>query len=739
MGALPVSHSWKDTRQVHCTLRGYAMYRDRIPAPAFLIAALGLILGPVNATAKPGTTQFTRDQAERGKALYSQQCLSCHGANLKGSMLVPGIGGEGLLVKWGEKPVSVLLSSMQRMPPQSPGTLKDGDYSNLLAYMLQDAGIAASKKALPTDLAQLSRLQLPAGKAYGAKQQTVLQKGETSPLLKALTAVTTEELNDPAPADWPSWGRSSRSLGYSPLATINRENVNTLSEAWRLNLPPGNNMPTPLIKDGVMFFYTFPDTVLAMDASSGELLWRHEHIPDIASSRKMGLALYDKLVLVPTSDMRMLALDAQTGKQVWNTRIDAEAVFTHPSQRFDLRAAPIIAGDKVIVGVVGSLVSTGSFIVALDARTGAEAWRFYTLARPGTPGGNSWNDLPLEQRSGGSVWIPGSYDATLKLVYFGVAPTYDTQPLTHPVDKDGVSNDALYTNSTLALNPDTGALVWHFQHMPNDQWDLDWTFERQLIDLPAEDGKLRRAVATTGKSAIVEVLDAKTGGYLFSLDSGVQNVIAAIDPVTGAKTINPDTFPRTDEAYSICPSSPGSRSWPPSSYNPDSGRLFLPLNEGCFKAGKIPGSPLLMTGINVFPQSLPTANDDNVGHLQVMDLHNRKPAWQYRQQAAIVSSVLATGGGLVFAGDLEPSLKAWDEATGELVWQTPLDDNPSSSVVTYAINGRQYLAVVVGQTNNHVRDWKAMSQGYASIEEWKVPAPADGNGPAIVVYSLEED
>ena len=215
---------------------------------------------------------------------------------------------------------------------------------------------------------------------------------------------------------------------------------------------------------------------------------------------------------------------------------------TEPGSGFGLSGGPLVARGKVMQGVNGQAPG-GAYIVALDAQTGAEAWRFYTIARPGEPGGESWNGLPLEQRTGGSVSTAGSYDAVRNLAFFGPAPTYDTGPLRDPAAQRGVTNEALYTNATIALNPDMGALVWHFQHVPNDQWDFDWAFERQLVKLRI-DGRERNVLITAGKEAIYDALDLDDGGrYLFSVDLGLQNLITAIDPRTGAKTIDPRLVP----------------------------------------------------------------------------------------------------------------------------------------------------------------------------------------------------
>jgi len=682
-----------------------------------------------------GKLVFSEAQASAGAEQYKAYCSACHGATLKGQMLVPGLAGDVFALRFGGKPAARIMKHLKRMPPMQPGSLSDENYANILAFLMQANGVKAGEVDLPAASGLLTTLLVPLDSGPTARTRLAV-KGQSA-LLDNLSPVTTGMLNDPSPNDWLSWHRTNDSKGFTPLNQINKKNVDQLKKAWRLELPPGNNNPTPLVHDGVMFFYTFPDTVMALDATNGELLWRYHHEPEIAPSRKMGIALYEGLVIVPTSDMRMLALNAKTGELIWNHKIANDLKQYSGMERLELRAAPTIAGDKIVQGVVGSSVSKGSFIFALDAKTGEEVWRFYTIARPGEPGGNSWNDLPLERRSGGSVWIPGSYDPQLNLIYFGVAPTYDVQPLLHLVEKEGVSNEALYTNATIALNPDTGELKWHFQHLPNDYWDMDWAFERQIMELPV-DGVMRKVVTNIGKQGIVETLDAATGEYLFSFDLGVQTTIASIDPVTGEKTLNPKTVPTNKEPYLVCPNSVGARSWPPMGYNPESGRLFVSLTEGCWIAGG-EGYPLLGTGVNIVSTIHPNSKDGKMGLIQVVDMKNRKLSWKHRQQTPIVSSLLATGGGLVFSGDIVPSLKAFDEATGEILWQQVLDDTPSTGIVSYAVAGIQYLAVVVGQENNHVRDWKGLMQYYAKTEGWKLAPRPLGKGAAIWVFALEED
>ena len=288
---------------------------------------------------------------------------------------------------------------------------------------------------------------------------------------------------------------------------------------------------------------------------------------------KRAISIYGTRLYIPTSDAHIVALDAKTGKVAWDEAIaDAKA-------GYGLTGGPLVANGKVMVGTTGRAPG-GNFIVALDAETGKRAWRINTIAQPGENGGNSWNGLPTEKRNGASVWVPGSYDRVLNLAFFGPAQTYDTGPLRNRSDEANVTNDGLYTDSTLAINVDTGRLVWFFQHQPNDQWDLDWAFERHILPLQVG-GTTRPVVVTGGKQAIFDVMEADTGKYVFSMDLGLQNVVTSIDPRTGGKVIDDRLVPGDGETKFVCPHAGGAKSWLPSSYNPRTKILYVSLVESC--------------------------------------------------------------------------------------------------------------------------------------------------------------
>ena len=710
------------------TMRGSAVSAGGV---AVVMVSASLCLAQPAAT-RP--TDFTASQALAGGAAYRQHCASCHGSALEGQHLAPSLTGERFDSAWRGKTADALMFHIRRMPPNpggTPGGLTDDIYANIFAYVLQANGEVPSGSALPSDTAALAALTIPRAGGKPASDPLLVATARKSPLLNRLSPVTDRMLREPPAGDWLQWGRTYDGQNFSPLKLITRSNVGNLRPAWRTPLPGGTSMATPLVHDGVMFLQTIPDTVIALDGANGAILWSYQYQPTVPSSRKMGLALHGNRVVVPTSDLHIIALDAKSGELVWDHAITSSSQAS-PRTQYQLRSAPLIVGDKVIQGVTASFSPGGGFIVALDLHSGKEVWRFHTIARPGEPGGHTWNGLPLEQRSGGSVWHQGTYDPELNLIYYGVAPTYDTGPLLHPSPDPNVNRDALYTNSTIALDPNTGKLAWYYQHVANDQWDLDWVFERQIVNTTI-DGRRRKIVMNVGKMAILDALDARTGEYLFSIDAGTQNIITHIDPKTGAKTIDTTRLPNPEQPTVMCPGVSGARAWPPTSFSPQTAMVYLPLTEWCNRLSP-EGFKLMTSGVGISPAEHSDSSDGMMGRLQAMDVHGRKLAWVHHQASPLSTSLLATAGGVVFSGDLDPALKAFDDATGKLLWQARLDDLPSSSIVTYSVGGKQFVAVVVGLRNNHVND---LSRTYNAFRKTRgLNVEAINGGAAIWVFTL---
>src|SRR5690606_33299568 len=482
---------------------------------AMLAASLG--------SAQPGLSSAATAQTTAGEQAYGQNCAACHGAQMQGTNLGPALAGNAFLNNWGGAPAGDLLDYIANsMPPGGAGALTPDVYAAILAHMLAANG-AALTQTLPASSAGMEELFVPAMR--DARIVDELGIGGVSDItptppwpgqpdrLSNLPPVTPEILADPPPGEWPAWRRSHRGLGYSPLAEINTSNVGQLRIAWAQPLPAGANMHEPLVHAGVLYTYGFGDEILALDAKTGSLLWRYRrHLPaNTALTSKKTMALWGNRIYAATSDLHLIALDAKSGRPIWDKPITDKAGFRNPG-------GPLVAEGVVMQGLT-TQEPGGGLIVALDVESGEHLWTFQTIAQPGTPD-DSWNGLPAEERRGGSVWTSGSYDPESRLALWGTAQTYDTGPLL--VRREGERNDALYTDATLAIVPRTGELKWFFQHMKNDQWDLDWVFDRTVATLEIE-GEARRVIITSGKEGLFDVLDAETGKYLKTVDMDLQD------------------------------------------------------------------------------------------------------------------------------------------------------------------------------------------------------------------------
>ena len=650
------------------------------------------------AQSSPTPLSFTTAQADAGQVAYVEHCATCHGNSMDDGEFAPPLKGADFREQWrSQSPEALYTLTRSTMPQDRPGALTDKTYVSLVAYILQENGSAPGTLELPADAAALEAMASPrwrrgggGGLAPGVILPPPPALGRPNPL-EALQPVTDAMLRDVAAGDWLLWRRTYDAFGFSPLETINRANVTDLRVAWTWSLPLGPNESTPLVHDGVLFMHGYGDKLQALDAATGDLLWQYSRrLPEgVGPQIKRGISIYGSRLYVPTSDTHVVALDVKTGHVVWDQAVgDRE-------DGLRLTGGPLVAKGKVMVGTTGR-AEGGNYVVALDAETGAEVWRFATITRPDTPGGNSWNGLPLDKRNGASVWIPGSYDPVHNLAFFGPGNTYDTGPLRDLVQQDGVTNDALYLDSTLALNPDTGELVWHFQHQANGQWDLDWAFERQVMDLSVN-GETKSVVVTVGKQAIFDILETDTGKYVTSIDLGLQNVVTGIDPITGAKTVDPRLVPGDGETKMICPHVSGGRGWLPTAYDARVKVVYLPMVEACMDLVPVPegerGS--LTTGVRWAVRPRPEG-DGNYGRLEAINLETKETLWIERQRAPMTTGTLVTAGGLVFAGSLDRMFSAYDAETGARLWQTRLNDVPSSAPISYSANGQEYVAMVVG-------------------------------------------
>ncbi len=520
--------------------------------------------------------------------------------------------------------------------------------------------------------------------------------------------VTDAILQEPDPGDWLMWRRTLDGWGYSPLEQINRGNVGELRLVWTRALGPGSQQGTPLAYGGALYMPNPGDVIQAIDAVTGDLLWEHrrevpEDVEDYVfgglSATNRNLAIHGTYIIDTSVDDHVFALDAATGRQVWETQILDYTI--NPATQ---TSGPIVANGKVISG--RSCMPAGGpeacVITAHDAATGAELWRRRTIPAPGEPGDETWGDVPFEERKHVGAWMVPSYDPVLNLVYIGTS-------VTSPAPKfmlGGTENKHLYHNSTLALDADTGEIVWYYQHL-NDHWDLDHPFERLLVDtVVAPDrnavswinprlrpGEPRQVITgIPGKTGVVYTLDRATGEFLWATPTVTQNVITDIDGATGEVSENSEVvFSAEGQDVLACPHAIGGKDWEAGAYSPLTNTMFYPLRNVCARMMATPEAPLYALAMR--GQLAPGM--DQAGTVQAISAETGAIAWTYEQRAA-TTSLVATGGGLVFGGDVNGRFRALDQENGEVLWEINLGSPVTGFPITYAVDGRQFVAVSTG-------------------------------------------
>ena len=539
-------------------------------------------------------------------------------------------------------------------------------------------------------MARLPRRLVAAGTAMAAL--TLAVPPGTAAQEPTYTPVTDERLQSPADGDWLMYRRTYDSWGYSPLDQITTGNVADLEPVWLLStgVTSGHESP-PVVNDGVMFITTPEDRVIAVDARTGEQLWLYQRqFPeDMAHPHRTnrGVALYGDKVYYTTHDAFVVALDAVTGDLVWET-----AVADYRTGYY-MTIAPLIANGRVLVGPSGGERGIRGFVAAYDAETGEEVWRTHTIPGPGDPGIETW---PGETwRTGGaSIWITGSFDPELNLTYWGTGNP-------GPWIGDQRPGDNLYTNSVVAFDADTGELKGYHQYHWNGSWDWDEVSAPLLIDVP-RDGR-----------TIPTLVHPARNGYLWMLERGAdaitfvdaqpyvdQNVFTAIDPVTGRPEYDAERKPGTNRPATFCPSLWGGKDWPPAAYSPQTGYLYIPANENLCSTivGReveyVPGRAFTGASSQVFVVD----NADHLGELQAWDLSTGEQVWTHEfAESQNWGPIMTTGGGLVFAGGTNDRyFRAFDAATGEVLWEQRTNSGVIGVPSSYEVDGVQYIAVQSG-------------------------------------------
>ena len=536
---------------------------------------------------------------------------------------------------------------------------------------------------------------LQAGAAFGQPEQ------------RDWEPVTDERLLNPRDGDWMNFRRTYDVTGFSPLDQINRETVGDLRLVWAYSMRDGSRwVPTPIVANGLMYVAEGSGRVTCFDVVSGDVVWVHtRNYPDDieksqALNRHRGVSIYGDTIYWGTADAALVALDARTGEQRWEVSTGDYTTglgHAHPA---------LIADGKVVLGFAGGDRSARGAVVAHDAETGERLWITYTVPARGEPGYETWSEHEIEPL-GGLTWNTISYDPELRWIYLGTGqPTPWSSTLRGP-------GDALYTNSILAIDIDTGELQWHFQVVPSDNWDLDATHESMLVDLVIG-GVERKALIETSKIGWGVALDRVTGQFLGSFRTGYDNLVTGWTDI-GVPIYNPALIPTmddvdSDKVFEVCPHYHGARNLNSPSYSPETGFYYVGINNSCMDVTFVseeyrPGR--VYRGMAGRVKRVP--DYDYIGEFVAFNPLTGQRAWERRFPggAAMTAAALSTAGGVVFGGTADRRLFALDTETGALLWERRLNGDISGAPITFEVGGRQYLAVGaggrIGQTTSYAR------------------------------------
>ena len=603
--------------------------------------------------------------------------------------------------------------TISTMPPGKIGAIQKEDYSNITSYILNFSNKESDNSQDWVVFSDPSTIDKP------DERKSLFENR----VIKNFKDISDKDINYPEENDWTSWRRTPLGFGYSPLEQINKDNVQKLKLSWSLTMNEGSNQGTPLISQGVMFLTHPGNMIQAINAANGKLIWEYKY-PYPKDSMLLGgptknIAIYKDKVYMATYDAALIALDIRTGKLLWkNVKADYKDGYTHSS-------GPIIANGVVISGINGCerYIAAGCFITGHDPDSGKEIWRTSTIALSGDINGSSWGNTPDIFRAGSDTWIAGSYDPQLNIFYIG---TSQAKPWVAASRGMSPNEKALYTNSTLAMNPQTGKILWFFQHIQGETIDMEVGFERILADI--DDKKL---LLTIGKDGILWKLDREKGHFIDLKETINQNIYKKVDRNMGKVFYRDDIlFSKIDTPFSACPGIYGGHNWQAVSYDPENHLMVIPLHQLC--ADMIGRYVERKEGGGGYGGNSRNYKMDNtngkVGKLVTIDIKNMEKMWQYEQDAMFLTGSLTTSGGLTFIGDLDRKFMAFDTKTGKLLWDTTLGSALHGFPVTYAVNGKQFIAVQTGM---------GVFRAMTSVISPDIYQPEGGN--AIYVFELQNN
>lgn len=525
--------------------------------------------------------------------------------------------------------------------------------------------------------------------------------------------------------NWLTYGRTYDAQRFSPLRQINKRNVGKLVPLWVFQTGVlGGFECTPLVIDGVMYVSTPWNHVHALDVRTGRPLWHYQRqLPDNMSiccgPVNRGLAAWRDRLYMTTLDAHVVCLAREATGEVTEPIWDSE--MADYEDAYAATVAPLAVKDMIVAGISGAEFGIRGFIVAYDAETGLERWRFQTVPDPddgSTPesvrdswGGKSW------MTGGGSTWVTGTYDPDLDLIYWGIGnPAPDFNGDVRP-------GDNLYTDCVVALEADTGKLRWHFQYTPHDVWDYDGVNTPVLVDITFNgDQKPTKCLVQANRNGYFYCLNRETGKVIYGKPFCKVTWTTGLDPETGRPKVNPNALP-TPEGSTVYPGVPGGKNWPHMAFSPERGLMYVPVinNGATFTSGEV----MYIKGQFFMGSAMAAVENESSGHLKAIDVKTGEVRWETPTRSPMLASVLTTGGGIGFTGDPEGYFIAFDLDTGEFLWQFQCGSGHHGSPITYEFEGQQHVAVCVG--------WGGPLAKYQDGAPWFAQIP---KGCAVYVFAL---
>ena len=510
-------------------------------------------------------------------------------------------------------------------------------------------------------------------------------------ILQHYRPVSLERLKDPADSDWLMTRRTYDGWAYSPLDQINANNVKRLRPVWTMSTGMNNgHEAAPIVNGGVMFVSTSYNQVIAIDAKAGTILWRYRsQSPGNVRGKPVnrGVALYGGHVFAMLTEAVLLALDAKTGKEVWRATIGDNSAGEYAT------APPLVADGKLVAGISGGDGPNRGFVAAYDPETGRQLWKTYMTPSPGEQGSDTWRGD--DWRTGGAAtWVTGNYDPDTNLAFWGVGNGYPWVGYARP-------GDNLYVASTVAIDVATGAIKGHFQYTPNESWDWDEVSPPILVDY-RRGGRTIKGLINFARSGYLYFLERTAGAINFveGMPYVKQNVFTRLDPKTGRPDIDEARKPDVGKVADFCPSWHGAKNWQPGAYNPKTRMVYIPTQENlcAVMVGRTIQTASGATRVATTNRMYIAPGADHLSEVQAWNVDTGKKVWSHDfARSPNWGPILTTAGGLVFSGGTNDRMfRAFDAATGKVLWEFPTNSGIYAPPSSFMIDGKQYVAVLSG-------------------------------------------